>query len=183
MKTTDCQKATVKAWLNISSLLGLGLQSSRTHTGQVQNLQLGNEPRTASLPSVPLKMLKKIALKESVESYWLGASSGSFGVSHCNESLEDGYRFELPGVHVSQLCCRPEIPACSWRGSTVLRGGVQSWSFIKLNSKVIPFSTQPGCCPWRGQSTALDRPTADPGQTPPWFSTVRWANLRGPPAA
>lgn len=64
---TDRPRATVKAWSNISSLLGLVLQNSRTHLGQAQNLQLRNEPRTASLPHVPLQMLKKIALKESVE--------------------------------------------------------------------------------------------------------------------
>lgn len=103
VKTTGCQRATGKAWSNISSLLGIGLQSSRTHSGQAQNLQLRNEPRTANLPGVPLKMLKKIVLKQSMESYWLGASSGSSGVSHRNESLEDGSRFELPGVRAPAL--------------------------------------------------------------------------------
>lgn len=52
---TDCQRATAKAYSNISSLLGLGLHNAKIHLGCSQNLQVRNDKMT------------KIALKEKEE--------------------------------------------------------------------------------------------------------------------
>lgn len=83
---------------------------------------------------------------------------GSSGAFHCNDSLEDGSRFELPEVHVSQLCWTPGIPACSWKGS---RGQVS------LEAGVLLHCGFPGDPSLKApRMPPLARAEHSPGQTP-----------------
>lgn len=91
-----------------------------------------------------------------------GASSGSFGAFHCNDSLEDGSRFELPEVHVSQLCWTPGIPACSWKDS---RGQVSTT--LPLEAGVLLHYGFPGDPSLKApRMPPLAQAEHSPGQTP-----------------